>query len=134
MPLLTLPHLKLLGLQNVADVFQVILNRSKKRNKSVAEVITAREQFSPYSAAIYGTSADTNAANVYGDLGVTKKEIFEIAAKPNGLQLLVERFNNGNAAIAQEVLDDFKSEGPLSQEAADLSVVLNTLWDMRQVD
>ena len=106
------------GLQNVADVFQVILNRSKKRNKSIAEVITAREQFSPYSAAIYGTSADTNAADVYGDLGVTKKEIFEIAAKPNGLQLLVERFNNGSAAIAQQVLDDFKSEGPLSQEAA----------------
>ena len=60
-----------------------------------------------------------NAASVYGDLGVTKKEIFEIAAKPNGLQLLVERFNNGSAAIAQEVLDDFKSEGPMSQEAAD---------------
>ena len=106
------------GAQNVADVFQVILNRSKKRKKSIAEVITAREQFSPYSAAIYGTSADAAAANVYGDIGITKKEIFEIAAKPNGLQLLVERFNNGSAAIAQQVLDDFKSEGPLSQEAA----------------
>ena len=46
------------GAQNAADVFQVILNRSKKRKKSMAEVITAREQFSPYSAAIYGTSAD----------------------------------------------------------------------------
>ena len=32
---------------------------------------------------------------------------------------MVERFGNGDAAIAQEVLDDFKSEGPMSQEAAD---------------
>ena len=103
------------GAQNAADVFQVILNRSKNRKKSVAEVITAREQFSPYSAAIYGTSADTNAANVYGNLGVTKKEIFELAAKPDGLKLLVDRFNNGNAAIAQTVLDDFKTSGPLSE-------------------
>ena len=103
------------GAQNAADVFQVILNRSKNRKKSVAEVITAREQFSPYSAAIYGTSADTKAASVYGNLRVTKKEIFELAAKPDGLKLLVDRFNNGNAAIAQQVLDDFKTSGPLSE-------------------
>ena len=107
------------GTQNVADVFQVILNRSKNRKKPVSVVITEKEQFSPYSAAIYGDSADSAAATVYGDLGITKKEIFQLAAKPNGLQLLVERFGNGNAAIAQEVLDDFKSEGPMSQEAAE---------------
>ena len=107
------------GTQNVADVFQVILNRSKKRKQPVSVVITEKEQFSPYSAAIYGDSADRAAAAVYGDLGITKKEIFQLAAKSNGLQLLVERFGNGNAAIAQEVLDDFKSEGPLSQEAAE---------------
>ena len=107
------------GAQNVADVFQVILNRSKKRKQPVSVVITEKEQFSPYSAAIYGDSADDAAATVYGDLGITKKEIFQLAAKPNGLQLLVERFGNGNAAIAQEVLDDFKSEGPMSQEAAE---------------
>ena len=102
------------GAQNAADVFQVFLI-DQEQKKSVAEVITAREQFSPYSAAIYGTSEDPNAANVYGNLGVTKEEIFELAAKPDGLKLLVDRFNNGNAAIAQTVLDDFKTGGPLSE-------------------
>ena len=106
------------GAQNVADAFQVMLNRAKKEPLSV--VITKSEQFSPYSAAIYGTSADKDAVNLYGHLNVTKKEIFEIAAKPNGLQLLVERFDGyGDAAIAQQVLDDFKSEGPLSQASAE---------------
>ena len=101
------------GAQNAADAFQVMLNRAKKEPLSV--VITKSEQFSPYSAAIYGTSADTAAASVYGDIGITKKEIFEIAAKPNGMQLLVEKFGNGDAAVAQQVLDDFESEGPMSE-------------------
>ena len=106
------------GAQNAADAFQVMLNRAKKEPLSV--VITKSEQFSPYSAAIYGTSADPYAAATYGHLNLTKKEIFEIAAKPNGLQLLVERFDGyGDAAIAQQVLDDFKSEGPLSQASAE---------------
>ena len=106
------------GAQNAADAFQVMLNRAKKEPLSV--VITKSEQFSPYSAAIYGTSGDANAVNLYGHLNVTKKEIFEIAAKPNGLELLVERFDGyGNAAIAQQILDDFKSEGPLSQASAE---------------
>jgi hypothetical protein len=107
------------GAQNVADAFQVMLNRAKKRNQPLSVVITEKEQFSPYSAAIYGTSADTAAASVYGDIGITKKEIFEIAAKPNGMQLLVEKFGNGNAAVAQQVLDDFESEGPMSEAAAE---------------
>ena len=107
------------GAQNVADAFQVMLNRAKKRNQPLSVVITEREQFSPYSAAIYGTSADTAAASVYGDIGITKKEIFEIAAKPNGMQLLVEKFGNGDAAVAQQVLDDFESEGPMSEAAAE---------------
>ena len=106
------------GAQNAADAFQVMLNRAKKEPLSV--VITKSEQFSPYSAAIYGTSGDANAVNLYGHLNVTKKEFFEIAAKPNGLELLVERFDGyGNAAIAQQILDDFKSEGPLSQASAE---------------
>ena len=106
------------GAQNAADAFQVMLNRARKEPLSV--VITKSEQFSPYSAAIYGNSGDTDASALYGHLNVTKKEIFDLAAKPNGLQLLIERFDGyGNAAIAQQILDDFKSEGPLSQASAE---------------
>ena len=53
------------------DALQVMLNRTalSKSGKgytwagnSLFEQITAKEQFSPYSAAIFGTSADPNAA------------------------------------------------------------------------
>lgn len=103
--------------QHVADVFQVILNRSTG-SISVAENITAQEQFTPYSAAIYGTSIDKHAQAKYGHLGVTKKEIFDLAKRSDGLQALTQRFNAGNPAVAQQVLNDFKSKGPLSQSSA----------------
>lgn len=103
--------------QHVADAFQVMLNRAKTR-KSLAEEITAEEQFSPFSAAIYGYSADKAAERKYGHLNVTKKEIFDLAKQSNGLEALAQRFNAGNPAVAQKVLDDFKSQGPLSQSAA----------------
>lgn len=105
------------GEQNVADVMQVILNRSAD-GPSVAEVITAQEQFSPYSAAIYGTSADAAAAAKYGPVAIQPAEIFELAKQSNGLELLTQRFRAGNPQVAQKVLDDFKSKGKLSQEAA----------------
>lgn len=106
------------GSQNVADVFQVILNRSKGQSGGVPAVITAQEQFSPYSAAIYGSSADKSAEARYGHLNVTKKEIFDLASQPDGLKLLTDRFQAGSPQVAQEIIDDFKSKGPLSQEAA----------------
>ena len=105
------------GEQNVADVMQVILNRSAA-GPSVAEVITAHEQFSPYSAAIYGTSQDTDAAAKYGLVAIQPAEIFELAKKSNGLELLTQRFGAGNPQVAQKVLDDFKSQGKLSKESA----------------
>lgn len=103
--------------QHVADVFQVILNRSKG-SISVAENITAQEQFSPYSAAIYGVSADKAAEQRYGHLGLTKKEIFDLAKRSDGLEALTQRFGAGNPAVASQVLNDFKSQGPLSKASA----------------
>jgi hypothetical protein len=104
--------------QHAADVFQVILNRAKGQSGGVIAVITAQEQFTPYSAAIYGASIDKNAERVYGHLGVTKKEIVDIA-KTQGLAGLVQRFGGyGSVSVAEQVLQDFKSKGPLSQSSA----------------
>jgi len=103
--------------QHVADALQVMLNRAKTGH-SLAEEITAQEQFSPFSAAIYGYSADKAAERKYGHLNVTKKEIFDLAKQSNGLEALAQRFNAGNPAVAQKVLDDFKSQGPLSKSSA----------------
>ncbi len=103
--------------QHVADVYQVILNRAAKQSGGIPSVITAKEQFSPYSAALYGGSADSAAARKYGGLALTKKELFDIAAKPDGIQLLTQRFQAGNPKIAAQVLADFEKNGPLSQQA-----------------
>jgi murein DD-endopeptidase MepM/ murein hydrolase activator NlpD len=103
--------------QHVADVYQVILNRAANQSGGIAAVITAREQFSPYSAAIFGTSADGAAAKKYGSLKVSKKELFELAGKPDGIDQLTKRFNAGNPTIAKQVLSDFEKNGQLSQSA-----------------
>tara|TARA_A200000159_G_scaffold163513_1_gene190029 strand:+ start:8667 stop:10292 length:1626 start_codon:yes stop_codon:yes gene_type:complete len=110
------------GAQDVADVLQVMLNRSAKNHSGYGPLmnqIIAPEQFSPYSAAIYGDSADGNAASYYGSLNVTPQEIVALASKPNGIDLLVERFGAGNASIAKQVLKDFEEDGPLSQSSAE---------------
>lgn len=103
--------------QHVADVYQVILNRAAGQSGGIAAVITAKEQFTPYSAAIYGSSADKGAVGKYGKLKVTKKEIFDLASKEDGVQQLTKRFNAGNPSIAAKVLSDFETNGPLSQNA-----------------
>lgn len=99
--------------QHVTDVMQVILNRARGQSGGIPAVITAREQFTPYSAAIYGTSLDKNAERKYGPLRVTKAEIFQLASQPNGLQALTQRFKAGNPSVAAQVIMDIKSNGPL---------------------
>ena len=103
--------------QHVADVMQVILNRARGQSGGIPAVITAKEQFSPYSAAIYGTSDDSHAAAKYGHLGVTKAEIFELASQSNGLGALTQRFGAGNPSVAAQVLSDIRSNGPLITES-----------------
>ena len=103
--------------QHVADVYQVILNRAAKQSGGIPSVITAKEQFSPYSAALYGGSADGAAASKYGSLKLTKKELFELAGKPDGIQQLTKRFQAGNPSVAAKVLADFEMNGPLSQSS-----------------
>jgi len=103
--------------QHVADVYQVILNRAAGQSGGIPAVITAKEQFSPYSAAIYGGSADGAAAKKYGGLGLTKKELFDLAGKSDGIQQLTNRFQAGNPKVAAQVLADFDKNGPLSQSA-----------------
>jgi hypothetical protein len=104
--------------QHVADVYQVILNRAAGQSGGIPAVITAKEQFTPYSAALYGGSpGDKNANAKYGGLGVSKKELFDLAAKPDGIQQLTNRFQAGNPKVAAQVLADFEKNGPLSQSA-----------------
>jgi hypothetical protein len=103
--------------QHVADVYQVILNRASKQSGGIPSVITAKEQFSPYSAALYGSSADGAASSKYGSLKLTKKELFELAGKPDGIQQLTKRFQAGNPSVAAKVLADFEMNGPLSQSS-----------------
>lgn len=106
--------------QDVADTFQVMLNRAATNHSGYGglfEQITAPEQFSPYSAAIYGDSADGAAASYYGGLGVTLDELAEMSSAPNAFEQLEARFGAGSASIAQQVLADFESEGTLSQNS-----------------
>ena len=106
--------------QDVADTFQVMLNRAATNHSGYGglfEQITAPEQFSPYSAAIYGDSADGDAASYYGGLNVTLEELAEMSSAPDAFEQLEERFGAGSSSIAQQVLSDFESEGTLSQNS-----------------
>ena len=122
------------GAQNASDAFQVMLNRTadaqaggpnKAYGTSLFNQITAREQFSPYSSAIYGTSADSAAASKYGKIAKTlganpgerKKKLLEIAGGSNGLQELAKLFKGGSASIAATVLADHQSNGNLSKKS-----------------
>ena len=123
------------GNQNQADAFQVMLNRAadaqaggsmKAYGTSLGDQITAREQFSPLSSAIYGVSADSAAAAKYGPISRAlgsspeerKKRLLEIASQPDGLVALQKLFGGGSASDAAKVLQDFKSGGSLSQQSA----------------
>jgi hypothetical protein len=123
------------GTQNQADAFQVMLNRAadaqaggsmKAYGTSLGDQITAREQFSPLSSAIYGVSADSAAAAKYGPISRAlgsspeerKKRLLEIASQPDGLAALQKLFGGGSASDAAKVLQDFKSGGALSQQSA----------------
>ena len=123
------------GNQNQADAFQVMLNRAanaqaggsfKAYGTTLGDQITGREQFSPLSSAIYGVSADSAAAAKYGpisqSLGATpeerKKRLLEIASEKDGLNQLQKLFGGGSASDAATVLEDFKSGGDLSKQAA----------------
>jgi hypothetical protein len=104
--------------ENASDAMQVMLNRAASgySKQGLAGVISSREQFSPISAAIYGTSADKAAAAKYGPLaqklGKTPDERFkklqEIAALPDGLNKLQQLFGGGSANVAATVLNDPK--------------------------
>ena len=123
------------GNQNQADAFQVMLNRTadaqaggsmKAYGTTLGDQITAKEQFSPLSAAIYGVSEDSAAAAKYGTisraLGNTpeerKKKLLEIASQPNGMEALQKLFGGGSASDAAKVLKDFQTGGSLSQQSA----------------
>ena len=123
------------GNQNQADAFQVMLNRTadaqaggsmKAYGTTLGDQITAKEQFSPLSAAIYGVSEDSAAAAKYGPisraLGNTpeerKKKLLEIASQPNGMEALQKLFGGGSASDAAKVLKDFQTGGSLSQQSA----------------
>jgi len=121
--------------QTAADAFQVMINRTANAKKGGAmeaygktlfDQITAREQFSPFSAAIYGGSKDSKAAKKYGHitkaLGKTpeerKKKLLEIASGPDGLAALQKLFKAGSATEASKVLADFESGGEMSKSSA----------------
>ena len=126
-----LSTLEATGDQNSMDALQVMLNRTalSKSGKgytwagnSLFEQITAREQFSPYSAAIFGTSADPNAAAKYGNIlsgspEERRRKLLEIASGPNALNNLQALFKGGDAASASRVLADLESDGALAKES-----------------
>lgn len=117
------------GAQNQADVMQVMINRAARNHSGYGDLfgqVTAREQFSPISAAIYVESADKNAQRIYGPiaakLGRNPQEriakLREIAEGPNGLENLRKLFGKGDPASASKVLEDFKTQGVMSQTSA----------------
>lgn len=117
------------GEQNQADVMQVMINRAAKNHSGYGDLfgqVTAREQFSPISAAIYIESADKDAQRIYGPiaakLGKNPQEriatLKRISEGPQGLENLQKMFGKGDAAAANKVLSDFKSGGVLSQKSA----------------
>ena len=126
-----LSTLEATGDQNSMDALQVMLNRTalSKSGKaytwagdSLFEQITAEEQFSPYSAAIFGTSADPNAAAKYGNIfsgspEERRRKLMEIASGPNALNNLQTLFKGGDAASASRVLADLESDGALARES-----------------
>ena len=126
-----LSTLEATGDQNSMDALQVMLNRTalSKSGKgytwagnSLFEQITAKEQFSPYSAAIFGTSADPNAAAKYGNIlsgspEERRMKLMEIASGPDALNNLQTLFKGGNAASASRILADLQSDGALAKES-----------------
>jgi hypothetical protein len=121
--------------QNAADAMQVMLNRTADAQaggsmsaygSTLFDQITGKEQFSPFSAAIYGTSADPHAAAKYGPLAQQlgsspeerKQRLLQIAGQPDGMQQLEKLFKGGSASAGGEVLNDFATGGSLSQTAA----------------
>jgi hypothetical protein len=117
------------GAQNQADVMQVMINRAAKNHSGYGDLfgqVTAREQFSPISSAIYVESADKDAQKIYGPiaakLGKNPQEriakLKEISEGPNGLENLAKMFGGGDPSSALKVLEDFKTQGVMSQTSA----------------
>lgn len=119
------------GLQNQADVMQVMLNRVNNPDTPYGDLfgqVTQSEQFTPMSAMIYDTpSADTNAERVYGPLkaklGRTPEErikkLKELASGPDGIQRLVEFTGVSDASNAAEVLKQFKNDTAVAAKSRD---------------
>ena len=104
------------GLQNQADVYQSILNRSASGyyGGNIFNNVTAREQYSPMSAALYGTTSGQ--AGAYSNIGLTRAELAEIASKPNWASEMSARFGGkGNPVNAEKIVQDFNTGGPLSK-------------------
>jgi hypothetical protein len=116
-------------LQDQADVMQSMINRAAQNHSGYGGLfgqLTAKNQYSPLSAAIHGTT-DPDAQAKYGPvaakLGRTPEEriakIREIIAQPDGLAQLQSLFGGiSSASMAKTLADDFYSKGPLSTEAA----------------
>jgi len=110
------------GEQNRADVLQSMVNRAGQNYSGYGGLfkqITAKNQYSPISAALGELTGDDPAAKrIYGKLKLTRSELQEILSKPDGLQQLEKRFGGkGDAAAAQRILDDLQKGGELNRAA-----------------
>ena len=117
--------------QDQADVMQSMVNRAGQNydgNGGLFGQLTAKNQYSPLSAAIHGTT-DPRAQAKYGPvaakLGATPQERIEnlkkILAQPDALSQLESLFGGiSSASGAKTLADDFYAGGPLSTEAARL--------------
>jgi hypothetical protein len=123
-----LSTLEATGLQNQADVFQSIHNRASQNYGGFGGImgqITAREQYSPFSAFIYGTSNDTGAARAFGNLGIQigntpeerKQALIELFSKPNALTEAQKLFGKGSASDADRVIREFQTNSAIAQSS-----------------
>lgn len=114
--------------QDQADVLQSMVNRASQNYSGYGGLfgqLTAREQYSPLSAAIYGTSGDRDAAAVYGSvaakLGNTPEEriqkLRQIISQPDAYTQLETLFGRGSAQNAKQIEEDALSNGPMSEQA-----------------
>jgi hypothetical protein len=114
-----------------------MLNRaaSGKYGKGFQGVLSAYDQFSPISAAIFGKSEDKKAERIYGTyLLQNYQEILlkknlnmydKMTAEPDGLNKLQQILGGGSASVAATVLNDPKY---LAASRENVKGALEFLW------
>jgi hypothetical protein len=107
--------------QGATDVFQSMLNRTadgtQHYSSSLFDNVTARNQYSPMSNILYGT---TSGGGGGGGVRMSKDQLNEILSRPEGewqAGLRAAGVPQSRIDRAEAVLADAKSDGPMIQSA-----------------